>query len=240
MAGQVHGRRPRRLDAHDPAVRLQLLHRKGDAADETAAPDGHHDLLHVRQLLQDLQADGALAGDHQRVVERVGEGVALLLRQPLRLRRRVVIDAGHQHHLCAVATGGLHLADGRPGGHADHRLDPQPGCGQGNALGVVPRRAGDDAPGRLLRRQAADLVVGAPELEGPGQLQVFRLDVHVLPKFRGPVQRCPPGDAPQGLLGLPDHIQSQHGLPSHVFLMLHYIGVPGRIQCTTPPMFFIQ
>ena len=27
---------------------------------------------------------------------------------------------------------------------------------------------------------------------------------------------------------------------SGYFLMLHYIGVPGRIQCTTPPMFFIQ
>ena len=139
----------------------------------------------------------------------------MFLCQPLRLRRGVVIDAGHQHHLRAVAAGGLHLADGRPGGHADHRLDPQPGCGQGNALGVVPRRAGDDAPGRLLRRQAADLVVGAPELEGPGQLQVFRLDVHVLPKFRGPVQRCPPGDAPQGLLGLSDHIQMHNS--SNVF-----------------------
>ena len=42
---------------------FSLLDRKGDAADEAAAADGHHDLLHLRQLLQDLQADGALAGD---------------------------------------------------------------------------------------------------------------------------------------------------------------------------------
>ena len=210
MKGEVHGRGPRRLDADNPAVRLPLLHGVGHAADEPAAADGDHHLLHLRQLFQDFQADGALPGDDERVVEGVGEGIALLPAEALGLRRRVVIHAGDQHHLGAVAFRGLHLADGGPGGHADDGGDAQPGGGQGDALGVVPGGAGDDALLRLLRRQGSDFVEGSPELKGAGELQVLRLDVEVPAQPGGGVEGGPAGDALQRVLRVPYHVQGQH------------------------------
>ena len=140
----------------------------------------------------------------------MGEGVAVLRRQPLRLPGGVVIDAGDQHPLGAVAPGGLHLADGGTGGHTDDGFDAQLRGGPGDALGVVARRAGDDATGCFLRRQGAYLVVCAPQLEGTGKLQVFRLDVHVFPQSPGRVQGRPPGDALEGCLGVFQHFHSQH------------------------------
>ena len=141
---------------------------------------------------------------------RVGEGVALLGGETVRLRRGVVVSTGDQDDLSAVVLGGLHLADGGPGGHADDGADAEPGGGEGHALGVVAGAAGDDAPGPLLLRQGAELVVGAPELEGTGELQVLRLHVDAAAQGLGAGQGRHPGHAPQPLLGLPDHFHGQH------------------------------
>ena len=164
----------------------------------------------IRELVENLQADGALPGDDVRVVEGVGEGVALLPAEALSLLSRVVVHAGDQHHPGAVALRGLHLADRGPGGHADDGGDAQPGGGKGDALGVVPGGAGDDAPLRLLFGEGADFVEGPPELEGAGELQILRLDVKVPAQLRGGVQRRLAGDALQRLLRVSYHVQGQH------------------------------
>ena len=188
-----------------------MLHGKGDAADKTAAPDGDHHLLNLRELFQDLQADGALAGNDQGVVEGMGKGIAVLRHQPFRFSGGVVIDAGDQNDLCAVAPGGLHFADGRPGRHTDDGFDAQLRGGPGDALGVIARRAGDDAAGRLLPGQGANFVVGAPQLESAGKLQILRLDVYVFPQPPGWVQRCLPGYALQRHPRVFQHFHRQHG-----------------------------
>ena len=65
--------------------------RRLDAADQPAAADGDDHGVDVGCVFLDLEADGALAGEHERVVERVHERPAGLFDEhvePLRMPRR--------------------------------------------------------------------------------------------------------------------------------------------------------
>src|SRR5262245_31345337 len=53
----------------DPAAGCQSANCRTDAAREAASAPGNHDGVRVRQVLQDLEADGAVACDHPRIVE---------------------------------------------------------------------------------------------------------------------------------------------------------------------------
>ena len=64
---------PGRLHADHPDVRVGALATAAMPGDQPAAADAGDDRAHVRALLQDLQPDRALTGDHVRVVERVDE-----------------------------------------------------------------------------------------------------------------------------------------------------------------------
>jgi len=88
----------------------------------------------------------------------------------------VVIDAGDETELGAVASCGLHFGNGRAVGQADERGNAVFLCGKRDSLRVVSRRAGDDAPLFLFGRKAGDLIICASDLEGPRLLQVFRFE----------------------------------------------------------------
>ena len=103
------------------------------------------------------------------------EGRTGLLLQAQRLLIGIVIRALGQNNLRTQTLCRLHLADGSAVRHADDAADPLMGRRQGNALGVVPGAAGDDAGGLLLLRQLADLIIRTPQLEAAGDLKVFRL-----------------------------------------------------------------
>ena len=75
----VHAGRACRLDAVDLGTGIHGLDGAGDARDQTAAANGHDDGIHIVQLVEDLQTDGALAGDHVLVVKGVDKGVAPLV-----------------------------------------------------------------------------------------------------------------------------------------------------------------
>ena len=210
LAGLIHGRHRGSLHTDDLAGRLQALDGQRDAADQAAAADGADHLVHFGQLLEDLQADGALAGHDVGIIEGMGEGVAVLLGQAVRLTGGIVVNAGDQHHFRAVILGGFHLADGSTGGHADDGLDAQLGGGKGNALSMVAGGAGDHAAVRFFLGQGADLVVSAAQLERAGQLQVLRLNIDVLADLRGRIQGRLSRDPLQRLLCVLDHFQCQH------------------------------
>ena len=70
-----HGVGIHRLDADDLDLRAQALDVGGDAGDQPAAADRHEDRIDRRLVLaQDFHADGALAGDHVRIVVGMDEG----------------------------------------------------------------------------------------------------------------------------------------------------------------------
>ena len=179
LQGFRHAGRTGSLHAHDAAVGLQVLHGVGKTGDQPAAADGHEDHVHVRQLLQNFKADGALPRHDAVVVEGMDERQPLLIPQAHRLSVGVVVHAGHQHHVGAVAAGGLDLGDRRALGDADGGLDAHVPGSVGHALGVVPGGAGDDAPRLLLVGEGGDLVVRAPELERAGFLQAVGLQIEV-------------------------------------------------------------
>ena len=190
----------------------QALDGKGDARDQAAAARRHDHRVQVGQLVQDLQADGALPRDDQFVVVGVDEGHTGLGLQLDGVVVGVVVGAGHQAYFRAQALGVFHLHDGRAVGHTDNAADAHPGSRQGHALGVVAGRTGDDPLGPLCLGQLADLVVGAPDFEAAGHLQVFGLEVQ--PASLGQLRRFDQvgaaGDVLEDKGGVIDFIQCKH------------------------------
>ena len=90
LDGVEHGREAAGLHADDLDAGLERAHRGGDAADEPAAAHRDDQRVELRLRAQHLQPDGALAGDHQRVVEGVHEGQALRVGQRQRVVARLV------------------------------------------------------------------------------------------------------------------------------------------------------
>ena len=100
-----------RLHAVHLDARIQRFDGERHAGDESAAAHRHDHRVHIRQLLQHFQTDGALSGDDIFVIERVDKGVAFFLFQLQRFLIRVVIHTFDQTNLRAVAFGRLHLGD---------------------------------------------------------------------------------------------------------------------------------
>ena len=86
-----------RLHAQHLDAGLERPGRGRHARDQPAAADRHHQRVELRRLLEHLQRDGALAGDHRGVVVGMDEGEALarldLVRVARRLGERVAFDA---------------------------------------------------------------------------------------------------------------------------------------------------
>ena len=68
------------LHADDLDARRQRLGRHGDAGNQAAAADRHHQHLQLRHRRQHLQRDGALTRHHRRII--VGMHEHQLARQP--------------------------------------------------------------------------------------------------------------------------------------------------------------
>ena len=172
-----HRGRARRLNAVNFHARVDALDGKRHARDEPAPADGHHDGVHVGQLLQNFKADGPLARDDVLVVEGVDEGVVVLFLKLERAVVSVVVDAGHKADLRPVRARRFHFGDGRALGQADDGGDTVLLRRKRHALRVVARRAGDDAVRLRLVGELRNFIVRAPQLEGARPLQVLRLEV---------------------------------------------------------------
>ncbi len=79
----------------------------------------HDHGIHIRQLVQDLQANGALPGNDLLVVVRVDKGHAGLSLQFHCLVVGVVVGAGYQADLCAQVLGVFYLHQRGAVRHAD-------------------------------------------------------------------------------------------------------------------------
>ena len=126
----------------------------GYARDEAAAADGAKngvEVLGIRELLEDLHPDGALAGDHERVVvrrhkdETVRGGEARALDLGLVKVRAVEDDLG------AEARDVAHFDRWRGLRHHDRAWNAEPRAGERYALRVVPWNEGGKGL-RMARR----------------------------------------------------------------------------------------
>ena len=161
------------LDADDAHLGPRLLDDAGDPADQPAAAEGDDHRGEVRDVLEQLQAQRRLAGDHVRVVERMDERGAGLGRALARERDAVVDGVAAEVDDAAEAADGGDLGHGRARGHEDLAREPARAGGVGDGLRVVARAAGDDAGAAVA---GAELVERAAELERARALEVLRLD----------------------------------------------------------------
>ena len=170
MEGTLHAGRTGGLYAVYLYVGAQALDGKRHAGNQPAAADGHHYGVHVGQLIQNLQPDGALPRNDQLVIVGVDKGHAGFLLQFDRAVVGVIVGTLDQLDPGTQAFGALYLHNRGGIRHTHHAGDAHAGGGQRHALCVVARRTGNYALGALLLGQLADFIVGAAQLKAAGHL----------------------------------------------------------------------
>ncbi len=167
----MHGRRSLRLDGDHAPVRCG----RSDSRDEPATARRHQDRLHLGRVFEQLERERALAGHHERVVERMHEcpaGLAdVLVEAGERLDRvgRLEVDRG------TVTARRFHLGRAGAGVHDDQAVDPLGRRAPGEGLGVVSGRDPDHASSPLFRAERGELVHDAAGLERARLLEELRL-----------------------------------------------------------------
>ncbi len=137
-----------RLDGQDAHVASGS--RRRDPCDEPPAAARHDDRVDPLDVLEDLEADGALPCDDERVVERMDEdapGLLLELGEALEdvpRSRRLLVD----RRPVGLRCGTLDLA--RALEHDDERVDPLLAGAERERSGVVSGRRRDHAARPLL------------------------------------------------------------------------------------------
>ena len=177
------------------------------AGDQPAAADRDHQHVQLGRLLQHFERDGALPGDHMRIVVRMHPNqLALggdLLGAHLRVGHRLAV----QHHGRAVRFGRRDLHERRRHRHHDGGRNVQPLRMIGDRLRVIAGRHRDDAARAFGLAQRGELHQRAALLERVGDLQVLVFDPHLrageLRQLRRRqhrrAQHLAPDDAPRGL-----------------------------------------
>ena len=112
-----------RLAGPHGEARRTRFERQRDARTQPAAAAGNEDLgrLHafLLRLFGNLKPGRALAGDHQRFVERLDQRQTALGRKPGADRIAILFCAVVEHHLGAECAGVLDFQDRRIGWHDD-------------------------------------------------------------------------------------------------------------------------
>ena len=157
--------------------RGERRHGHRDAGDEAAAAHRHQDGPDIGPLLEDLETDGALPGDHVGMIERRDHRQTLLPRDGLGPRALLGRPGGaRQHHLATIAPHpvDLHLWGGF--GHHHHRPEPEVTRGESQCLPVIAARGGDHAPRPASCHQPRQCVIGTADLERADRLEELTLE----------------------------------------------------------------
>ena len=139
-----------RFDADDPGARAEGVDGRRDTGCEPAAADRDEDRGDVRQVLDDLEAARALAGDDPIVVVRRDDREAALGRDPLGDDPALRACRPNDDDLGSVRGDTTRLELRRIGRHDDDRRRAEEPRRAGDALGVVAGRVGDHAAGPLV------------------------------------------------------------------------------------------
>ena len=172
-----HRIRTLRLDPVDADRWPALLDRGRHAGDQSPTTDAHDHYVEVGQVLDHLEADRTVAGDHRRIVEGVHELEAFGIADPFELGQQFADVRAVQDDPGTVATARVDLRTNGAGGHDDGHRDTRRAAGPGIRLTCVPGRQRDDAPcpGRL--GQGRDPVRHPARLERSGLLELFGLEI---------------------------------------------------------------
>src|SRR5207249_11772358 len=105
--------------------------------DQSSAANGNDERVRFGNVLDDLEPDGALAGDRQRVVERVDERAACLFLEPAEALEGLRGIAGFEIDRGTVRAGRRDLGLARSLPHDNERVDAFARRAPGQRLRVV-------------------------------------------------------------------------------------------------------
>ena len=145
-------------------------------------------------LAQDFHRDGALAGNHVRIIVWMDISHAMAFFQHTRMFRGFGVRITMQHHLGAARAHRIDLDVGGGHRHDNGRRATQLLRRQRHALGMVAGRGRDHAAGQRIRLEVHHLVVGAAQLEREHRLHILALEqdavVRAPRQVRRRFQRC--------------------------------------------------
>ena len=98
--------------------------------------------FYIRQLVENLQTDGALTSDDILIIERMNEGVAMLVLQLQCLLVGIIIDTRYQTDLCTETLGGFHLTNRSTLWQTDKTLHSHGGGTESYTLSMIASRTG--------------------------------------------------------------------------------------------------
>ncbi len=202
LEAAVHGVGALRLDPIDPASRIDLLDRRGDAAAQAATAHRHHHRIQPGHLAHQLKPNRCRALRDQRAVVRVHHGAALVGHQLQRVVKSSM-DIRQQQHLGTRLTAGRHACRAGGGRHGQLGADAGHLSRVGHRHGMVAGAGRYHAARPRGCIHALDAVERATHLEGAGDLEQLQLE----PDFRAGIELL-------GRTGLP----APHGRLQHLAL----------------------
>ena len=123
-------------------MRIQRFDGESHTRNQTAAANRHYYSLYIRQLVDNFQSDGALPGDDILIIERMNEGVAMLIFQFQRLLVGIIVNARYQTDFSTQSLGCFYLGDRSAFWQTDEALDAHGCSSQRYTLCMVARRTG--------------------------------------------------------------------------------------------------
>ena len=179
LPGSVNRWRVGGLDADEAHFRIGGLDGRAYPRDQVAAAHGQHHRIHVRQVLHDLQADGARARHEAKILAVLDvhlSGIFRNLPRPLEsVGDRLTVD----DQFGAEPADGIALDLRSSVGH-DHRDGyAQQAAAVGNALAVVAGGRRGDPPFALCLVEQGHGIQSAPHLERAYGLEILVLDVEI-------------------------------------------------------------
>src|SRR6266404_2445052 len=175
--GNFHRRQARGLNSEDLYFGIRLFQRAGDAPNQPSATDRDDDGFEIGMLLDKLQADSALSGDDDIVIEGMNEGEVLGFTAADGLFESFVVVGAVQNYIRAVAARCRDLDERRGQGHANLGADAELAGMVGHALRVISGRGCDHTLGTFFGAEREQLVQRAALFESARALEVVELQI---------------------------------------------------------------
>ena len=204
----------------------------GKACTQSPTAHGHQHGAHVGEVIDDLQARRALAGNDPRMIVWRHHRESLRLHQCLGAFVAILRRGAREFNARAEPLRTAALGRRHRGGHDHHGLAPEQPGRERNGLRVVAGRWRNHPACTLGGGKLREKVIGAAELERPPALEHFWLDPHLRTELLGQCihgkQRCSHGD--RGDTGSRSREVGQGNQRGHVR------GVQAKIRLR-PPLF---
>ncbi|SJM69834.1 hypothetical protein CZ674_13495 [Agrococcus casei LMG 22410] len=172
-----HGGCAIRAHADDANLRVDRFGCQCDASQEAAAAEGNHDSAHCWILLEQLEADGALAGDDPQIVERLDDQQPLAAGEGGRDVCGIVLRVSLHHQVDAGLTEQVDLRLRHALGDAHRHRDAEPLAHGRDRTTVVAGRVRHDSGHRgVFFAHREQRVCGASHLEAARGLQALELE----------------------------------------------------------------